>query len=168
MKDWGYPSMKDRTPRAVALVIVMATLFLGACSVIELRPRPRYCTLEPYRGTLEPVSGGVRFTGGRWGPAEVRGVEVLWPDGYSTRTADGGTVEILDRAGVVVARTGEPVALFAATESGSADMWQGKFVVCDTTSWPTSRPATPTAVPSRRCGFASCRRGRRSRRPRGQ
>jgi hypothetical protein len=124
--------MKDRTPRAVALVMVMTTtLFLGAWSFSHLRPHFRYCTLEAYRGTLELVSGSVRFTGGRWGPAEVRGVEVLWPAGYSTRTADGGRVEILNRAGGVVAWTGEPVALEGAGQNGNADLWLGRFVTCD-------------------------------------
>jgi hypothetical protein len=121
----------------VGLGLLLAVVLAVAGPVPLLTASDDGCYLWHTTGTLIaiPMFGTAIVTDRGTAP-------VQWPKGYTARRSLG-QVEVLDRAGHVVARTGQWYYL----PGGPGGLgWQ----TCRdgvSTSWPTSRPPTPTAVP---------------------
>jgi hypothetical protein len=117
----------------VMALVVGQLVALGGCSILaETRTvNRRSCTLEAYSGSLMARGSGLVFTGGRWGWTEVEDIGVSWPDGWSTRGAVDGQIEVLKPDGSVAARSGAAISLFGLSVGGNETIRDGKFVTCD-------------------------------------
>ena len=102
------------------------------------------CSIGPVTCTLEPVEGDLVEQGGRTALSNFRGISrsffdgpLVWPDGWSLRTVEGGALEVVDPDGVARARTGERIAVRAVSDNGSPMVTLGGLLVCP---WDPFRP----------------------------
>ena len=90
-----------------------------------------------------PGYGGVLMPDATYGTA-MRGYPVMWPVGYSARREVGGSIEVLNARGAIVARTGRVYYFSQATRMGY-----------DATNQPARFPGVPVDayLASADCGY---------------
>ena len=104
---------------------------VAACSIVGLYDKSTAaCTLEYVEGDLVEQWGRTALTNSRWNSGSYDGL-LVWPDGWSLRTMDGGGLEVVDPAGEVRARTGERIAVSAVADKTAFPMVTlGGLLVC--------------------------------------
>jgi hypothetical protein len=109
---------------------VVLGVSVSACSFVGLYDKSTAgCTLESVEGDLVEQWGRTALSNSRWLSQSLDG-PLVWPDGWSLRTVDGGGLEVVNPAGEVRARTGERIAVSAVSDNGSPMVTLGGLLVC--------------------------------------
>lgn len=127
------------------------SLALVACAQLGIgAPSPVGCSLLFISGDLVADNGRVVLLAGHeiLDQPQGRPVRLDWPDGWTVRTRDDGQLEVVDDTGLLRARTGEDIVLFAVADPDDSGPWirDGELVVCPG-EWPANDLAPDDVAP---------------------
>jgi hypothetical protein len=105
---------------------------VAACGTGSVHvPSGAGCTIERIDGDLVEQGGRTALSNSRWAAnSQSFDGPLVWPDGWSLRTVDGGALEVVDPAGGVRARTGTRISISAASDNSSPMVTAGQLLVC--------------------------------------
>jgi hypothetical protein len=126
---WSLP----RTRQVISIVAMAIVLgvSVAACGTGSVHvPSGAGCTIEHVEGDLVEQGGRTAISNSVWLSQSGWDGPLVWPDGWSLRTVDGGALEVVDPAGVARARTGTRISIAAVSDNAFPMMTEGQLLVC--------------------------------------